>query len=102
MIFLQTVNVQPKPGWGGIPCTDVLVPVLKGPTGLLLGRVWPLSGHMIGSGQHLAADGLKLDLGQQETGRYPLEHAPLPDCAGVQVAARPAWMFTPGLIAATA
>ena len=47
-----------------------------------------LSGHMIGGGQHLAAGRLKIDFGQQKAGRYPFHHAPLPDCGGVEVAAR--------------
>ena len=47
-----------------------------------------LRGHLVGGGEHVAADGLQLDLGEREPGRYSLGHAPFPDRGGVQAAAR--------------
>jgi zinc D-Ala-D-Ala dipeptidase len=46
-----------------------------------------LAGHVVGGGQHLPADRLQLDLGQDEPGRHSLGHAPFPDRGGVQAAA---------------
>jgi zinc D-Ala-D-Ala dipeptidase len=47
-----------------------------------------LAGHVVGGGQHVPTDGLQLDLGQDEPGRHPLGHAPLPDRGGIEAAAR--------------
>jgi hypothetical protein len=49
-------------------------------------RASALPGDVVGGGEHLAADGLELDLGAQQPGRHPLDHPPLPDRGGVEAA----------------
>jgi D-alanyl-D-alanine dipeptidase len=45
-----------------------------------------LAGHVVGGRQHLPADGLQLNPGQDQPGRHPIGHAPFPDRGGVQAA----------------
>jgi hypothetical protein len=53
-----------------------------------LGGASVLAGQMVGGDEHVASDGLQVDLGAQQPGRDPLDDAPFPDGRGVEPAAR--------------